>query len=868
MYSKDGYKRNSKDRNNPYNVIPSGDITMEGVDFPVYGIDDLGNEQIMMPGAHYTFPGNEVFEVPIRRGAKQNYTNTAWTPSGLQFPSSESTHVMAREYIPGRGWVAFPTLFQNSTPYEDEELNWIDMRNQPWEVAFREAEKRGEVIDFGEDEKAAIQFADEGNWKKEGGELPEAQFGSMLKKGFKNLSDFIFKRGAADNITKGVDNVIPKSTYIPEEEIVEDGAGFFGEESRKALDAIGESLGPARNQLEIIENTKKLNPILETLFGATARTTSKAPLKGSNVTKEYLFKLAEDAKLFEPRRLNWKQNQIDAFWHFDQSTQQMTRRKGYGNNKLHGVGRNTTHFQFPFEDETFPQYLRRIDKMYREGTKDLKFNPSTNQFDHPGTHNMFIDYIGYDENAIERFMRSLKELDVPITGADFKRMFPRKIYHGSTKTFDTPIINWNNPDMRPPGMSLDEFYKLQADRDLHFKGNPPTFFGTFSPTYAASYSTRGPDNWHGVQSLEEAAKRQYASRPTTQRVKADSKGILEEDIYALSDRQVYTYEIPDNAVIHYDGTTLNGRNYFNKDGTLTNKGQELVDNGVDIIFGKNENGGSEILHLTQSGIDNFQPIVRATDRTTLHKPGLFQDADILDLGQLEWEHTLGGPRNPLIYQKHEVLPNIPGGPALHHVYQGYLDKMSHLDIPSLHPENFLFQGDQKYLKGHLERFMDGPGIGYYTPYNTSYFSEGGAPEDQNGGENNLPFINVLSDPTKTLDPWDDYITQTRSNYVGHPLQNQINITEQDLADGVTLPHEMYHHKQKNSGELFENPNIQRHPVGPVSDEGLYSHYDRRGEDHVRAFEDYKYYHSGEVFQDHPGMEPHRDNSKKRFTTYT
>ena len=35
------------------------------VDFPVYGIDNLGNEQIMMPGANYIFPGNTVFEVPL-----------------------------------------------------------------------------------------------------------------------------------------------------------------------------------------------------------------------------------------------------------------------------------------------------------------------------------------------------------------------------------------------------------------------------------------------------------------------------------------------------------------------------------------------------------------------------------------------------------------------------------------------------------------------------------------------------------------------------------------------------------------------------------------------------------------------------------
>ena len=65
-YSKNGYKRNSEDVNNPYNVIPSGNITMKGVDFPVMGTDDYGNQKLMMPGGEYIFPGNNVFEVPLQ----------------------------------------------------------------------------------------------------------------------------------------------------------------------------------------------------------------------------------------------------------------------------------------------------------------------------------------------------------------------------------------------------------------------------------------------------------------------------------------------------------------------------------------------------------------------------------------------------------------------------------------------------------------------------------------------------------------------------------------------------------------------------------------------------------------------------------
>lgn len=44
--------------------IPSGDITMRGVAYPVLGVDDLGNKQMMLPGQHYSFPGQTVTEYP------------------------------------------------------------------------------------------------------------------------------------------------------------------------------------------------------------------------------------------------------------------------------------------------------------------------------------------------------------------------------------------------------------------------------------------------------------------------------------------------------------------------------------------------------------------------------------------------------------------------------------------------------------------------------------------------------------------------------------------------------------------------------------------------------------------------------------
>ena len=45
--------------------IPSSNITMSGVPYPVYGEDNLGYGQMMYPGMDYTFPGQYVTEYPM-----------------------------------------------------------------------------------------------------------------------------------------------------------------------------------------------------------------------------------------------------------------------------------------------------------------------------------------------------------------------------------------------------------------------------------------------------------------------------------------------------------------------------------------------------------------------------------------------------------------------------------------------------------------------------------------------------------------------------------------------------------------------------------------------------------------------------------
>lgn len=67
-----GYKKNSPDKDRPYNVIPSGDITMDNVDIQILGIDNLGNSKKMTPGNNYSFPGDIVLEIPTKGKAIKN----------------------------------------------------------------------------------------------------------------------------------------------------------------------------------------------------------------------------------------------------------------------------------------------------------------------------------------------------------------------------------------------------------------------------------------------------------------------------------------------------------------------------------------------------------------------------------------------------------------------------------------------------------------------------------------------------------------------------------------------------------------------------------------------------------------------------
>ena len=63
-----GYTPGTPSMNNPYNIIPSSNITMQNTPFPILGIANTGEYKVMMPGNNYKFSNADyVAEVPLNK---------------------------------------------------------------------------------------------------------------------------------------------------------------------------------------------------------------------------------------------------------------------------------------------------------------------------------------------------------------------------------------------------------------------------------------------------------------------------------------------------------------------------------------------------------------------------------------------------------------------------------------------------------------------------------------------------------------------------------------------------------------------------------------------------------------------------------
>jgi hypothetical protein len=187
VFSVDGYKADSPDVNNPFNVIPSGNITMKGVDFPVMGTDNLGNTKLMKPGKDYKFPGDMVFEVPMAQfggmtreevdkildqNKNLNFVQRMYqenTPSMI-IPGQKgpSTHFMESSDN-----IVYPTVVQMS----DGTLQYLG------DGAYNHAIQTGEYIKLPNEKQAKI-FGE--SYKKGTGVLKDFQKSEMQRGGQMN----------------------------------------------------------------------------------------------------------------------------------------------------------------------------------------------------------------------------------------------------------------------------------------------------------------------------------------------------------------------------------------------------------------------------------------------------------------------------------------------------------------------------------------------------------------------------------------------------------------------------------------------------------------------------------------------------------
>ncbi len=99
--------------------IPSGNITMKGVPYPVLGVDNLGNEQMMYPGLDYTFPGESVTEYPqMKKGGQRASLKRNKTHKNIK---TSLNYIMAQNYdifgLRGRRFYDPNAKFEDGGPF-------------------------------------------------------------------------------------------------------------------------------------------------------------------------------------------------------------------------------------------------------------------------------------------------------------------------------------------------------------------------------------------------------------------------------------------------------------------------------------------------------------------------------------------------------------------------------------------------------------------------------------------------------------------------------------------------------------------------------------------------------------------------------
>lgn len=104
-----GYTPGTDTFNNPFNIIPSNNITMENTPFPVIGYPNNGVPKVMKPGNRYTFPeASSVLEIPLLQNGglrKPIFTNNPNDPRLRAYQDSLNSYNVGRQVAVDNGKV-------------------------------------------------------------------------------------------------------------------------------------------------------------------------------------------------------------------------------------------------------------------------------------------------------------------------------------------------------------------------------------------------------------------------------------------------------------------------------------------------------------------------------------------------------------------------------------------------------------------------------------------------------------------------------------------------------------------------------------------------------------------------------------------
>ena len=133
-----GYLPNSPDRNNDMNIIPSNQITMKNVPFPILGVDNMGNQQMMMPGREYTFPGQYVTEIPMGKYQKGGQRRVIYTdPEEFKIANQAYVDSLAVYNAPETSYKRFQNINNLIENNKFEEARKLLAQEHPYERNYR-----------------------------------------------------------------------------------------------------------------------------------------------------------------------------------------------------------------------------------------------------------------------------------------------------------------------------------------------------------------------------------------------------------------------------------------------------------------------------------------------------------------------------------------------------------------------------------------------------------------------------------------------------------------------------------------------------------------------------------------------------------